>query len=1181
MQYECQVGVFAEIHRAWISFDNRLFVWKSDDDRDFNMWDGLEQVIVSVGLVVPKPGVFVESIRYLLVLTTAVEVVVLGVSFANDDITQEMFLQPTDISIPSDEVNMMQVVGTPEGRILLCGVDGNIYELEYSAPGSGWFGSSKRCRKINHTQGMLGSLVPFLSNLYSIDPLIEMRLDKSRNILYALSASSTIQGYWLGADGRSFHQFASRSQLQNDANVRDRVFTSTEFKISSIWPVTASESSRIHLVAITSSGVRIYLTTTPSPSDKPYALQVAHVDHPLKDMRSRGTHCSVQSAFFAHGCLLLSTSSEGGASLAAANPDGDKPLFCVHFDMGSKERGVGIDEPSATLRLSGICWAIAEVPLPEIVSNAEMNSSLVPPINVANELATQHLIQRRFLCLTNRGIYTVERRRPVDQLIQCLSLSQGNTDAEELRSFFSLYGEAEACAMCLLIACDPTPAATQVREYAASTFLFYSVGGGGGGGGGAGGGGGGGGGPQPLLFGRPQQLSDRYQGFCLYLARLLYPVWQVPINRITVYTKEDVRNFRDALVNLRRFVEQTRWSTGGGPIASSSLAAVGDGGALSADGSSSQQRLPFPARVIESLHARTPNHQEQQALTALLELLGRACQALNMLIVLNEADITIIDRLTSDRSVTSAPFSELVAGQAGQTIIKLLIGFLMKANTEQTDQMSKDLSAACPLYFNQADRDFFLAVKLLREAALQQNPALRSEPQQEALALFRRIAGNMAFQDAFTVISEMQEQGFWAGMVEVAVYTAQGRDKQRPADAEDRARCYGVVARTFEHLLTTTEDRQSAAVVVSTANSGPETVMDLYRRLKRLVLKEGGEECARHLFAWYLSTQRLAELLEIESPLLEGFLRAHDPIFLAEYYTANHRFGDAAAAYLALADLPGEKGGPDLSTRIAYLGNAVANVKQADTHTVAEGQVRLLTEKLEVALIQRRIFNELLTTAPDTLGPEFDRLNGRLFSISELYNQFAWPLQLWETCLIIMYTANHECPRSLVEKIWNSIILQERHALATKSVPAAVASISRKVENVARVSSLSLKVFPVDVISELLEQLSFEKFRGHEGFDPCWVPRLMLSLDVSHNTLFDLYHHFFSSLDGNRPFQLHFSAPLRYVTERWLEAAMVTGRRIPVQVMDEVIVRLEEYAPAAQEEVRAWKNLSQRVKAGR
>jgi nuclear pore complex protein Nup155 len=38
------------------------------------------------------------------------------------------------MSIPSDSVNMLKIVGTPQGRIFMCGRDGNLYELQYQVP---------------------------------------------------------------------------------------------------------------------------------------------------------------------------------------------------------------------------------------------------------------------------------------------------------------------------------------------------------------------------------------------------------------------------------------------------------------------------------------------------------------------------------------------------------------------------------------------------------------------------------------------------------------------------------------------------------------------------------------------------------------------------------------------------------------------------------------------------------------------------------------------------------------------------------------------------------------------------------------------------------------------------------------------------------------------------------------
>ena len=50
---------------------------------DLAYFDGLSEVILTAGLVVPKPGIFQDHIRFLLVLTTPVDIVILGVSFAS------------------------------------------------------------------------------------------------------------------------------------------------------------------------------------------------------------------------------------------------------------------------------------------------------------------------------------------------------------------------------------------------------------------------------------------------------------------------------------------------------------------------------------------------------------------------------------------------------------------------------------------------------------------------------------------------------------------------------------------------------------------------------------------------------------------------------------------------------------------------------------------------------------------------------------------------------------------------------------------------------------------------------------------------------------------------------------------------------------------------------------------
>ncbi|KAJ2326068.1 hypothetical protein IWW51_002465, partial [Coemansia sp. RSA 2702] len=62
LECRCFMGLFPEIGRAWITVDHRLFLWNYEDEGDFYSFEGQEQVIVSVGLVRPRAGVFVEAV---------------------------------------------------------------------------------------------------------------------------------------------------------------------------------------------------------------------------------------------------------------------------------------------------------------------------------------------------------------------------------------------------------------------------------------------------------------------------------------------------------------------------------------------------------------------------------------------------------------------------------------------------------------------------------------------------------------------------------------------------------------------------------------------------------------------------------------------------------------------------------------------------------------------------------------------------------------------------------------------------------------------------------------------------------------------------------------------------------------------------------------------------------------
>ncbi|KAJ2867706.1 hypothetical protein FB639_004919, partial [Coemansia asiatica] len=74
LECRCFMGLFPEIKRAWITVDHRLFLWNYEEESEFYSFEDQEQIIVSVALVRPKSGVFVDTIRHVLVVATPLEV---------------------------------------------------------------------------------------------------------------------------------------------------------------------------------------------------------------------------------------------------------------------------------------------------------------------------------------------------------------------------------------------------------------------------------------------------------------------------------------------------------------------------------------------------------------------------------------------------------------------------------------------------------------------------------------------------------------------------------------------------------------------------------------------------------------------------------------------------------------------------------------------------------------------------------------------------------------------------------------------------------------------------------------------------------------------------------------------------------------------------------------------------
>uniref|UniRef100_A0A803T7F9 Nuclear pore complex protein Nup155 n=1 Tax=Anolis carolinensis TaxID=28377 RepID=A0A803T7F9_ANOCA len=443
MQCNCMMGVFPEISRAWLTIDSDIFMWNYEDGGDLAYFDGLSETILTVGLVKPKAGIFQPHIRHLLVLATPVDIVILGLSYAtlqagsgtlNDSMSGGMQLLPDPLySLPTDNTYLLTVTSTENGRIFLAGKDGCLYEVAYQAE-AGWF--SQRCRKINHSKSSLSFLVPSLLQFTfsEDDPIVQIAIDNSRNILYTRSEKGVIQVYDLGSDGQGMVRVASVSQnaIVSAAGKIARTIDRSVFKpIIQIAVIENSESIDCQLLAITHAGVRMYFSVCPfkHPFARPSSLMLIHVRLPPGFSAASNVEkpSKVHRALYTKGTLLM----------AASESEDNYILWCINHDSFPFQKPMM--ETQMKTPVDGHSWALSEIDVQKTQKIiTPLNKDLIPVTDYP-VVVQQHMIPpKKFVLLSAQGSFMFHKLRPVDQL-RHLFVCNAGSDGEDIERFFKLH----------------------------------------------------------------------------------------------------------------------------------------------------------------------------------------------------------------------------------------------------------------------------------------------------------------------------------------------------------------------------------------------------------------------------------------------------------------------------------------------------------------------------------------------------------------------------------------------------------------------------------------------------------------------------------------------------------------------------------------------------------------------
>jgi nuclear pore complex protein Nup155 len=227
----------------------------NNGSEDFQSFSDSTQTLLAVRLIPPRPGIFLPSITYLLALCTSSTFFLLGIDTTPADGTFTLY--NADMSVSVSSMGIKCIEATKNGRIFIAGNDGHLWEIVYQAE-EGWF--TPRTRKTCQTAGFGELILPTWGS--AVETIEQIAIDDSRGLLYTLGSKSTIKTFHLNSPTTLTHVITYTlpsvlshiSILSASSPLLDPRTTIVE-----ITPIQAPESTRIYLVATTSSRVRLYI----------------------------------------------------------------------------------------------------------------------------------------------------------------------------------------------------------------------------------------------------------------------------------------------------------------------------------------------------------------------------------------------------------------------------------------------------------------------------------------------------------------------------------------------------------------------------------------------------------------------------------------------------------------------------------------------------------------------------------------------------------------------------------------------------------------------------------------------------------------------------------------------------------------------------------------------------------
>jgi nuclear pore complex protein Nup155 len=1016
-QVSTSMGLFAEINHAYITIDNAFYYWDYTNPNAVPAgYEEQPHQITAVKIVKPKGGVFSETISHLLILATTESILLLAVSVQSAGSgVRTMSLFRTEMALVTRGMNIQLIEASNEtGRIFFsCARDTDVYELTYQNEEK-WF--SNKVAKINHTSNGYTSIMP-VWNKKNDENIVQIVVDDSRQLIYTLSSESSIRTFYMDTPTTLQHVIEKKRQecLRDISHMLSASgLLNNTLRIVTINAISAQEGSKLHLMATTSTGCRLFLSATrgygySSGQGAPQSMQVQHIKFPpsvdarppggasnqgadpATDTSSASLTLTRKGLRFPPGLFFCFVSKQD-------NPAADS-LFLSAPDTGRISAEARALSAQASRYYETGCWipmggraeAIGLVTPPFAAANQ--------PLGFGNELAVQfHDVPAQVAILTNSGVHIIQRRRLVDIFVSAIRSGGGDDGLElEIKRFIRQYGRGETTATALAVACgqgnDLIPGDNRIArvndpetlKIARRAFIEY------------------GGRPslnensvsEGLLHAADNvRPSSRHEGLAIYMARLIRPLWKTPVIKETILpnttitilspVKSDVLHIiQEELVKLATFLEENKTFI---------------------EGLSGPDSLQHAASQAEQVALQG----EHQALYSMQKLNSSVIEGISFVQMLFEERVEDIWRILDDSTkqrFRDLSFETLFSTDQGKDLAKILVKAIVNrniANGSNVDTVADALRRRCGSFCSADDVIIFKAQEQLQKAV---DPGSSEDMIRnllnESLRLFQQVAGSLSFQNLQSAVDQFTSLQFFAGAINLSLLVAKESDRGNKAQAwlnegqpqDDprssaynfRLQCYDLVHRVLR-IVDDQAARQPDVI------DGRTTLIATKRIEAHTVIDDSDDELFQfNLYEWYLSEGWEHRLLAVDSPFVVQFLTRSAPTDLGRsdllwrFYMHREHFYEAAAVQLDLAKsefvIP-------LARRIEYLGRAKTNASTQSPGIGRQARQMLLYEigeLLDVANLQDELLGRLRvdTRMPTERGPQIiQELDNQILNLS-------------------------------------------------------------------------------------------------------------------------------------------------------------------------------------------------------